>query len=83
MPLPDQRGFQAEGGVELHPGEIFHEIAGRDFYGRLIRTLTQAGGYDCVSIETVTAETNCVLLTWDWRKGMVEGAAELDALVER
>lgn len=83
LPLPDQSGFRDEGGVELHPGEIFHEIAGRDFYGRLIRTLTQAGGYDCVPIEAVTAATNCVLLTWDWRKGMVEGAAELDALVER
>ncbi len=67
----------------LRAGGIFHEIAGHDFYGRLLRTLGGAGGYACVPIEAVDSTTNCVLFAWDWRKGMVAGALELDALVER
>lgn len=68
---------------ELRTGGVFHEIAGRDFYGQIIRTLTEAGGYTCVPREKVTAASDCVLFAWDWRKGMVTAAAELDALVQR
>lgn len=68
---------------ELRTGSVFHEIAGRDFYGEIIRTLTGAGGYTCVPREKVTPASDCVLFAWDWRKGMVAAAAELDALVQR
>lgn len=68
---------------ELQTGSVFHEIAGRDFYGQIIRTLTEAGGYTCVPREKVTAASDCVLFAWDWRKGMVAASAELDALVQR
>jgi len=83
LPLSGHTGLGDPRTVELRVGSIFHEIAGQDFYGRLIRTLTLAGGYDCVPIDAVTAATDCALFAWDWRKGMVAAAAELDALVER
>ena len=83
LPLPGQPVSADMRMAELRAGGIFHEIAGQDFYGRLIRTLTHAGGYDCVPIGAVTAASNCVLFAWDWRKGMVAAAAGLDALVER
>lgn len=83
LPLPGEPVTADMRAAELRAGGIFHEIAGQDFYGRLIDTLTHAGGYDCVPVDAVTATTNCVLFAWDWRKGMVVAAAELDTLVER
>lgn len=83
LPLPGEPVSVDTRTAGLRAGGIFHEIAGQDFYGRLIGTLTDAGGYDCVLADAMTATTNCVLFAWDWRKGMVVGAAELDVLVER
>lgn len=83
LPLPDEPESTDLRTPEMRAGGIFHEIAGQDFYGRLIGTLTHAGGYDCVPVDAVTATSNCVLFAWDWRKGMVAGAAEFDVLVER
>lgn len=84
LPVAGAAGVvRAPESAELIAGGIFHEIAGRDFYGRLLDSLNRAGGYDCVPIEAVAADSNCVLFAWDWRKGMVPAAAQLDALVER
>jgi len=69
--------------TQLQTGGVFHEIAGRDFYGQIIRTLTDAGGYSCVPREKVTAASDCVLFAWDWRKGMATASAELDALLQQ
>lgn len=79
LPLPGE----PETRPALHAGGIFHEIAGQDFYGRLIDTLDHAGGYDCVPAAEVSAATDCVLFAWDWRRGMVTAAQDLDALIER
>lgn len=68
---------------QLRTGGIFNEIAGRDFYGQIIRTLTEAGGYTCVPREKVSAASDCVLFAWDWRNGMVTASAELDALIQQ
>ena len=67
----------------LAAGGIFYEIAGRDFYGRLLETLSGAGGYRCVTAAQVDAQTDCVLFAWDWRRGLETAAADLDALVEK
>lgn len=69
--------------LPLDAGGLFYEFAGSDFYGQIIRTLTDAGGYHCVPVEQMSASTDCVLFAWDWRKGMVTAAAELDAAVDR
>lgn len=68
---------------ELKTGGIFHEIAGEDFYANIIKTLSNAAGYTCVPLDEVTVHSDCILFAWDWRKGMVVAAFELDALVER
>lgn len=83
LPLPGQTGPDARRPVALRAGGIFHETVGQDFHGRLIRTLTRAGGYHRVPLEAVTAHSDCLLFAWDWRKGMVAGAAELERLIER
>jgi pimeloyl-ACP methyl ester carboxylesterase len=69
--------------ARLEAGGVFYDIAGEDFYREIVRTLTVAGGYTCVSLEEISAQTDCVLFTWDWRKGFQAGAAGVDALIER
>ncbi len=67
----------------LQAGGVFTEIAGTDFYGQIIRTLTEAGGYHCEPVEQMSASTDCVLFAWDWRKGMVAASTSLDTVVDR
>lgn len=84
--LPIPRGEQIPGSPRafvLETGGLFQELAGEDFYARIILTLSNAAGYTCVPRDQVTATTNCVLFSWDWRKGMVVAATELDELIEQ
>ena len=67
----------------METGGFFHELAGEDFYARIILTLSNAAGYTCVPRDQVTATTKCVLFSWDWRKGMVVAATELDELIDQ
>lgn len=67
----------------LVASELFLDAVGRDFYGRILRTLTGPGGYTCATPADAGPETDCFLFPWDWRRDLVEAAAELDALVER
>ncbi|RMF20507.1 MAG: hypothetical protein D6760_11435 [Deltaproteobacteria bacterium] len=68
---------------ELVAAGFFHDYAGQDFYGRLLATLTGPGGYHCVPASEVSADSDCVLFAWDWRRDFTEAAARLDALIER
>ncbi len=65
----------------LVPGEVFFEAFGRDFYGEILRTLEGPGGYHCAAANAITAETDCVLLSWDWRRDLVEASSRLDAVI--
>lgn len=65
------------------PAGLFIELAGQDFYDKLIRTLEGPGGYHCVAADQVDANTDCVLFSWDWRKDLVAAARDLDILTER
>ena len=69
-------------GDDLVPAGLFHDYAGQDFYGRLLATLTGPGGYHCVPASQLTADSDCVLFSWDWRRDFVEAAVKLDALIE-
>lgn len=53
----------------------------RDYYASLLDALETAG-YDCVPQHRLTAETSCVLFSWDWRRGFVTAAADLQQLVD-
>ncbi len=50
---------------DLVPAGLIYESLGEDYYGRLVDTLTEAGGYTCVSPEDLAPESDCVLFAWD------------------
>ncbi|NIR32157.1 MAG: hypothetical protein GWN84_23230 [Gammaproteobacteria bacterium] len=64
------------------PRGLLVRTIGADFYGDLLETLS-ALGYKCVVGAEITADTDCVLMAWDWRRDLVEAAAKLDGLIER
>ncbi len=67
----------------LQPAGIFMTAAGALFYPSIVDTLEVAGGYTCVDIEKLTAQSDCVLMSWDWRKDMVLAAQRLDSLIDQ
>lgn len=67
----------------LVPRGLFYEAVGQDFYARLVETLEGPAGYDCVPVSEIGPETDCVVMSWDWRRDLVEAARRLDDLVER
>jgi pimeloyl-ACP methyl ester carboxylesterase len=73
-------------GDRLQPGDVFFEAFGRDYYGTILATLTGPGGYRCIpssALADAAARADCVLLPWDWRRDLVEAAAELDRVIRR
>ena len=81
---PDLRatGF----GDRLVTGDLFFEAFGRDYYASILSTLTGPGGYHCVpasALPEAGAEADCVTLSWDWRRDLVEAASELDRVIRR
>ena len=65
----------------LYPSGLFMAAAGRRFYASIVDTLETAGGYHCVDIDELDAQTDCVLMAWDWRQDLVGAARQLDALI--
>jgi len=59
--------------------------AGQDFYGNIIQTLTQAGGYELTTAGTSIQDSQrrLYLLVYDWRQGNVKTAQKLDQLIEQ
>jgi len=68
---------------ELMPTGIIFGPFTEDYYESLVNTLEEAGGYSCRLPRELSAETDCVLFPWDWRRDLVEAAARLDRLIER
>ena len=65
---------------------LFLEAFGRDYYRRIISTLTGPGGYSCIPsdrLDEATADADCILLDWDWRRDFSESAARLEDVVRR
>lgn len=69
----------------LVPSGIFEGAAGKDFYGRLIKELRQAGGYRLVQPGRTVIEQRArlYLFTYDWRQDNVKTVQKLDELIER
>ncbi|MEH6346253.1 MAG: hypothetical protein V7785_14265 [Bermanella sp.] len=59
--------------------------AGQDFYGNIIQTLTQAGGYELTSAGTAIQDSKrrLYLLVYDWRQDNVKTVQKLDRLIEQ
>ena len=83
LALPIQGESFVENKDNLKPDGLFLSVAGQSFYRDMVTTLEQMGGYHCVSPEKINATSDCVLFAWDWRRDIVEAAAQLDELVEQ
>jgi hypothetical protein len=69
----------------VHAVGIFDAAAGQDFYGAILRTLEQSGGYLPTVAGTPVAGPGrrYYLFIYDWRQDNVASARALDALIER
>ncbi|MCG8433400.1 MAG: hypothetical protein MJA83_05160 [Gammaproteobacteria bacterium] len=69
----------------LEPYEITDKTAGHDFYGAIIRTLEDAGGYSLGTPgKAVTGNPRqYYVFIYDWRQDNVESARRLSALIEQ
>lgn len=79
IPVP----YRAEArSARVTPTDVVRSRPRRDYYSGLLAALA-AVGYDCEARGNVDADTNCVLFSWDWRRGFVSAAAELDRIIQR
>jgi pimeloyl-ACP methyl ester carboxylesterase len=69
----------------LVPSGIFEGAAGKDFYRRLIRELSAAGGYQQMrpGRPVVQQRARLYVFTYDWRQDNVRTVQKLDELIER
>jgi pimeloyl-ACP methyl ester carboxylesterase len=75
-----------EAGDGVRAGRLFDEMAGIDFYGRLVSVLERAGKYRSASPgQTVTdkSQRRLYVFAYDWRKSNFEAVAGLHALIEQ
>lgn len=70
---------------DVMPGGLTSKFAGRDFYGSIVRTLEQAGGYRRAEpSEAIDAgEPVYYVLAYDWRLDNLESVQRLQALFEQ
>lgn len=70
----------------IRAGRLFDEMAGIDFYGKLVKVLESAGKYRQASPGTAATDKNqrrLYVFTYDWRKSNFDAVAELHALIEQ
>ncbi len=70
---------------DLLPSGITDQIAGRDFYGRILRTLDNAGGFvrGEPGVDARPGEKRYYVFKYDWRQDNIENARHLDAYIEQ
>lgn len=75
VPLPSQ----------LHISGVTTSIGGVDFYGRILSTLKEAGGYSLgrPGIPATHGEKRYYVFTYDWRQDNVDTVRRLDAFIAR
>ena len=70
----------------IRTGRLFDEMAGIDFYGKLISVLESAGKYRRAALgQTVSdkSQRRLYVFAYDWRKSNFEAVAGLHALIEQ
>lgn len=72
-------------GPALEPHALFESAAGRDFYGAIVRTLEEAGGYRRGQPGQLQplGQRRYYLLLYDWRQDNLQAARALDELIEQ
>lgn len=70
----------------IRAGRLFDEMAGIDFYGKLVSVLESAGKYRRASLgQTITdkSQRRLYLFAYDWRKSNFDAVAGLHVLIEQ
>lgn len=69
----------------VRPHAIFDGAAGKDFYGKIVETLSTVGGYQLQQIGTPVdpADKNYYVFLYDWRQDNVKSAQQLADFVEQ
>lgn len=72
-------------GPALEPHALFESAAGRDFYGAIVRTLEDAGGYrrGQPGESQQVGQRRYYVLLYDWRQDNLEAARALNDLIEQ
>lgn len=67
------------------PSAIFDGAAGQDFYGKIIHTLSEIGGYKLSTVGEKVDPTkkNYYVFLYDWRQDNVKSAAQLTDYIEQ
>jgi len=65
--------------------EISDGAAGKDFYGKIVRTLSETGGYKLskVGVEVNPKQKNYYVFHYDWRQDNVKSSAQLTDFIEQ
>ena len=67
----------------LEAYDIFDGVAGREFYKRIISTLTQVAGFRYGDINHPQPGEDCFAFYYDWRRDVAENAQLLSKAIER
>lgn len=64
---------------------LFDQAGGEDYYGRILRTLSEAGGYhpSHPGLANPQSEPRVYVFVYDWRQDLAKSAAQLDAFIQR
>lgn len=67
------------------PYDIFDGAAGQDFYGKIVHTLSEIGGYKLTKIgqKVNPKQKNYYVFLYDWRQDNVKTAMELTDFIEQ
>ena len=67
------------------PYDIFDGAAGKDFYGKIVHTLSEIGGYKLSKVGTKVNpnQKNYYVFLYDWRQDNVKSAAQLADFIEQ
>jgi len=69
----------------LEPSGLFEEVLNADFYGAILRTLRQSGGFVAgkLGVHADPRIRRYYVFAYDWRQDNVTSAMRLDALIEQ
>jgi pimeloyl-ACP methyl ester carboxylesterase len=67
------------------PYDIFDGAAGKDFYGKIVHTLSEIGGYKLskIGVKVNPKQKNYYVFLYDWRQDNVKSAGELADFIEQ
>ncbi len=83
LDLPIDSARLEENRDNLVAYDLFDAVAGREFYRRIVRTLTGVAGYRLGDVAAPRAGEDCFAFYYDWRRDIVENARLLGEAIAR